>query len=106
VQRVYTQAEIEFCSSRKAATQHYAARWAGKEAVLRALGTAWIRGISWRDIEILNEPDGQPAVHVAGGVRDICRRRGISEILISVSYCRSHATAYAMALAAADRKEE
>lgn len=99
VQRVYSSREIDFCSSRKAATQHYAARWVGKEAVLRAIGVAWVRGISFRDIEILNDPHGQPEVVLSGGVRDICRRRGIERIMISVSHCRSHATAYALAVA-------
>jgi holo-[acyl-carrier protein] synthase len=106
VQRVYSSREIEFCSSRKAATQHYASRWVGKEAVLRAIGVAWVRGISFRDIEILNDPHGQPIVNLSGDVRDICRRRGIEEILISVSYCRSHATAYAMAVAGTVDEQE
>src|SRR4029077_870002 len=45
ISRVYTDAEIEYCSTRKAATQHYAGRWAAKEAVLKALGTGWRRGL-------------------------------------------------------------
>ena len=51
--RVYTPQEIEYCTARKAATQHYAGRFAAKEAVLKALGTGWTRGIQWRDIEAL-----------------------------------------------------
>src|SRR5437868_13726315 len=49
--RVYTPHEIEYCTARKAATQHYAGRFAAKEAVLKCLGTGWTRGIQWRDIE-------------------------------------------------------
>ena len=94
VQRAYTSREIDFCSSRKAATQHYSALWAGKEAVLKALGTTWVRGISWRDVEIVNNDDGRPTVHVSGAVRELCRRQGIGQILISVAHCRSHATAF------------
>jgi len=60
--RVYTDAEIEYCTARKAATQHYAGRWAAKEAVLKALGTGWRRGIGWRDIEICNNRAGAPTV--------------------------------------------
>src|SRR5262245_7489809 len=93
VGRVYTPAEIEYCSSRKAVTQHYAGRWAAKEAVLKALGTGWARGISWRDVEIRNHPNGRPTIALAGGAREICERRGIAELLISISHCRSHATA-------------
>ena len=60
VGRVYTPAEIEYCRSRKQATQHFAGRWAAKEAILKALGTGWRRGISWRDIEVINAPGGRP----------------------------------------------
>jgi holo-[acyl-carrier protein] synthase len=98
IQRVYTAREIDYCSARKAATQHYAGRWAAKEAVLKAMGTGWVRGISWRDVEIRNSPGGQPTVALAGGARDICQRRGIADMLVSISHCRSHATAYAIAL--------
>ncbi len=58
--RVYTLREIEYCSSRKAATQHYAGRWAAKEAILKALGTGWSRGIRWWDVEIRNDAAGKP----------------------------------------------
>ncbi len=98
IQRVYTQHEIEYCSSRKAATQHYAGRWAAKEAVLKALGTGWAPGIHWRDIEIRSEPHGKPFVRLGGLAREICGRLGVVELHISLSHCRSHATAYALAL--------
>ena len=96
--RVFTLREIEYCSARRAATQHYAGRWAAKEAVLKALGTGWVRGISWRDVEVHNEPGGKPLIRLSGGAREACERRGIAEMLISISHCRSHATAYALAL--------
>ena len=95
--RVYTQHEIEYCSQRKAATQHYAGRWAAKEAVLKALGTGWIRGISWRDVEVRNERGGRPIIALAGGAREVCEKAGITALHISISHCRSHATAYALA---------
>ena len=96
--RVYTKREIEYCSSRKAATQHYAGRWAAKEAVLKALGTGWSRGISWQDIEIRNDEGGRPSIALGGGARDLCENLGIGEILISISHCRTHATAYSIAM--------
>ena len=98
IQRVYTQHEIEYCSVRKAATQHYAGRWAAKEAVLKALGTGWAGGIRWRDIEVRNDSAGKPRILLGGGARDVCEDLEISEMLISISHCRSHATAYAIAL--------
>ena len=96
--RVYTPREIEYCSSRKAATQHYAGRWAAKEAVLKAMGTGWARGISWRDIEVRNDEGGRPSILLGGAAREICELRGVHEMLISISHCRSHATAYALAV--------
>jgi len=98
IDRVFTPAEVEYCSSRKAATQHYAGRWAAKEAVLKAMGTGWVRGISWRDLEILNDPSGRPTVRISGGSADRCREKGIRQILVSISHCRTHAVAFATAL--------
>ena len=102
ISRVYTEFEIGYCSSRKAATQHYAGRWAAKEAVLKAIGTGWRRGISWRDIEVRNDGGGKPTVALRGGARDVVEQLGIQQMLISISHCRSHATAFAMALGAAE----
>ncbi|MFM7035388.1 MAG: holo-ACP synthase [Planctomycetia bacterium] len=98
VGRVYTQAEIDYCRSRRMATQHFAGRWAAKEAVLKALGTGWRKGISWRDIEVLNGAGGRPTTTLSGGARDIAERLGIRCVLVSISHCRAHATAYAAAL--------
>ncbi len=96
--RVFTPHEIEYSSARKAATQHYAGRWAAKEAVLKALGTGWARGITWQDIEVRNDLGGKPSIRLGGGAREQCERLRISEVLISISHCRSHATAYAVAV--------
>jgi holo-[acyl-carrier protein] synthase len=97
ISRVYTPHEIQYCQSRKLATQHFAGRWAAKEAVLKAIGTGWRRGISWRDVEICNEAGGQPTVQLHGGAREIGDRLGIVDMMISISHCRSHATALAVA---------
>ena len=98
INRVYTPAEIKYCQSRKQATQHYTGRWAAKEAILKALGTGWRKGISWRDIEIRNEPGGKPMVAVRGGAKDVVEQLGITEIHVTISHCRSHATAFAIAV--------
>ncbi len=105
INRVYTPDEIRYCQGRKQATQHYAGRWAAKEAILKALGTGWRKGISWRDIEIRNEPGGRPVVAVRGGVKDVVERLGIAEIYVTISHCRSHATATAIAVGREKRKE-
>ncbi|MEM9352357.1 MAG: holo-ACP synthase [Planctomycetota bacterium] len=97
INRVYTEHEIEYCSTKKAATQHYAGRWAAKEAVLKALGTGWIRGIAWRDIEVRNLKGGAPTIALRGGAREVFEGSGMKTMHISISHCRSHATAYAVA---------
>jgi holo-[acyl-carrier protein] synthase len=96
--RVYTPTEIRYCQNRKQATQHFTGRWAAKEAVLKALGTGWARGISWRDIEVRNEPGGKPVVAVRGGAKEVVERLGVAQLLVSISHCHTHATAYAIAL--------
>jgi len=98
INRVFTTHEIQYCQSRKLATQHFAGRWAAKEAILKALGTGWRRGISWRDVEVRNEPGGKPVVALRGGARDVIEKLSIGQVLVSISHCRSHATAYALAL--------
>jgi holo-[acyl-carrier protein] synthase len=95
--RVYTQHEIDYCAARKASTQHYAGRFAAKEAVLKALGTGWTRGMHWRDIEVRNEMGGKPKIALSGAARELSEKMGITEMLISISHCRTHATAYALA---------
>jgi holo-[acyl-carrier protein] synthase len=97
ITRVYTDHEIEYCSARKAATQHYAGRWAAKEAVLKALGTGWRRGISWRDIEIRNDKNGAPTVQLRGGARDVMAAAHIRHLHVTISHCRSFAVAYVVA---------
>jgi len=98
INRVYTPEEIRYCQNRKQSTQHFAGRWAAKEAIMKALGTGWRRGIAWRDIEVRSEPGGQPVVGVRGGVKEVVEQLGVARILVSISHCRTHATAYAIAL--------
>jgi len=106
LQRVYTDVEIRYCQSRKQAIQHFAGRWAAKEAILKALGSGWRRGIAWTDIEIRNNTHGQPAVSLRAGARDVADKRKIFEILVSISHCRTYATAYALALARDEAEAE
>ena len=96
--RVYTSTEIGYCSSRKSATQHFSGRWAAKEAILKVLGTGWSPNIKWRDIEIVNDATGKPSVNLSGGARDVAKSKGIADVMISISHCRTHATAYAIGL--------
>src|SRR4051794_5226494 len=62
INRVYTPHEMRYCLDRKQSTQHFAGRWAAKEAVLKAIGTGWIKGIGWRDVEVRNDGAGKPSI--------------------------------------------
>jgi holo-[acyl-carrier protein] synthase len=105
LQRVYTDKEIRYCRSRRQATEHFAGRWAAKEAVLKALGTGWRRNISWRDVEIRNDASGQPRVAVRGEAKEIARKMQLQDMLITVSHCRTFATAVAIAIRRPTRRK-
>jgi len=98
LQRVYTEEEIRYCQRRKECYQHFAGRWAAKEAVMKSLGTGWIRGIGWQDIEVRSQKSGQPTITIRGTAREFSDRLGITDILITISHCRAYATATAVAL--------
>jgi len=96
--RVFTEDEVRYCQRRKEYTQHYAGRWAAKEAVMKALGTGFTRGVGWRDIEICTSRSGQPTITLRGGAREISLQMGVSDMLITISHCRAYATATAVAV--------
>lgn len=96
--RVYTPDEIRYCQKRRECYQHFAGRWAAKEAVMKTLGTGISRGVSWQDIEVRALKSGQPELNIRGGARDHADRLGIDEILITISHCRAYATATAIAV--------
>jgi holo-[acyl-carrier protein] synthase len=98
LRRIYTDREIRYCQARKHAIEHFAGRWAAKEAILKAMGTGRSRGIAWTHIEVRNGHDGRPTVLIGGAAREVARERGIGEILVSISHCRTYATAYAIAV--------
>jgi|SRR5271157_5843001 len=105
INRVYTADEVRYCRSRRQSTQHFAARWAAKEAVLKALGIGK-RGVAWTDIEIRKSTSGPLTVAVRGAIKDLVERLGVAKVLVSIAFCRTHATAYAMALGREEADEE
>ena len=96
--RVYTEREVRYCQARKRAVEHFAGRWAAKEAILKCLGTGWRRGLCWTDMEIRNGPAGEPQVLLCGACKDVAQALRISNVLLSISHCRAYATAYAVAV--------
>ncbi|AMV39750.1 holo-ACP synthase [Planctomyces sp. SH-PL62] len=102
LRRIYTDREIRACQARRRPIEHFAARWAAKEAVFKALGTGPSEGVAWTDVEIRGEARGSCRVLVAGAAKDVARRRGVGDVLVSMAHCRTYATAYATAVARPD----
>jgi holo-[acyl-carrier protein] synthase len=98
LQRVYTEDEIKYCQRHKEALQHYAGRWAAKEAVMKTLGTGFTKGVGWKDIQICNTKAGRPVIQLEGGAGRVAEMLGIDDVLISISHCRAYATATAIAM--------
>jgi holo-[acyl-carrier protein] synthase len=91
---VFTTAEREYCDSRGAvAAQHYAARFAAKEAALKALQTGWRGGISWHDIEIASLDSGAPVLIFNGEVKRLMESSGATAAHLSMSHTSEHAIA-------------
>ena len=88
LERVFTPAEIRYCESRRNKFERYAARFAAKEAAMKALGTGWRRGIRWRDIEISNLASGQPTLAFSGRAAERARKLGAQQISLSVSHAK------------------
>ena len=98
VKRIFTDAEIAYAQGKRREMEHLSGRFAVKEAVLKVLGTGWREGINWTDIEVVNEPSGQPRVTLKGKCAEIARDRQIADILISISHIETHAIASAIAV--------
>ncbi len=96
LERVFTEAERSYCSRQKFAAQHFAGRFAAKEAVLKAIGTGWSAGVKWTDIEVLHGDGGGPIVNVSGRVRDLMDLKGVKQILLSYSHDEGYAVAQAV----------
>jgi holo-[acyl-carrier protein] synthase len=91
--RVYTKSEILLCRGKG---ERLAARFAGKEAIMKVLGTG-VKGVGWREIEILAKPSGEPTVHLYGRARATAESIGLDEFCISLSHSKEYAVASAFA---------
>ncbi len=105
LERWFTAREIDYCSGKAVPSRHFAARFAAKEAVLKALPVAWDGPLPWRSIEIANDPRGVPSVGLSGAILDAATRAGVGEIKVSLSYCGEYATAIALVTVTSDRAE-
>jgi len=93
-ERVFTDAERAYCDSRGVvAAQHYAARFAAKEAALKALQTGWRGGISWQDVEIASRESGAPYLIFTGQVLEVFEKFRATATHLSISHTTQHAIA-------------
>jgi holo-[acyl-carrier protein] synthase len=93
-ERVFTGAEREYCESKgAAAAQSYAARFAAKEAFLKALKTGWRGKIAWHDVEVIRDGDGVPSLEINGEALAILEKLGAPRIHLSISHTAEHAIA-------------
>lgn len=86
LERLYTPREVAYCESHKNKFERYAARFAAKEAAMKALGTGWTRGVRWRDIEVVNAPSGKPTLRLEGVARQIANALHVRNISLTITH--------------------
>ena len=93
--RVFTKAEVKYCMSKAHPAVHLAARFAAKEAVAKALGTGFSKGVRMRDIEVVTDDKGPPQARLHGGAAKRREFLGAEGVLLSISHTTEHAIAHA-----------
>ena len=94
IERIYTAAEIAYVERKANRYERYAARFAAKEAGMKAIGTGWRHGVRWRDFEVTNLPSGRPTLQLHGVAAKVGDRLGIRNISLSLT----HTSAQGMAI--------
>ena len=93
VERIFTPQEIAYANRKANRFERYAARFAAKEAGMKALGTGWRGGIAWRDFEVANLPSGRPTLQFHGRAAQIAAKLGVRNIALSLTHTREQAMA-------------
>jgi holo-[acyl-carrier protein] synthase len=91
--RIFTPTEVTYCSGKANPSQHYAARFAAKEAVSKALATGWSGEFAWKDVEVMNDAAGRPLVTLHGRIGE---RLAGCRVLVSLSHSETHVVAVAV----------
>lgn len=86
IQRIFTPAEIAYVSRKANKYERYAARFAAKEAGMKAIGTGWSRGVRWKDFEVSNKPSGEPTLRFHGAAAEIAAKRGAANVVLSLTH--------------------
>src|SRR5947199_839653 len=82
IRRIYTEGEIRYCDSKANRVERYAARFAAKEAAMKALGTGWNHGVRWRDIEVARKPGSRPTIIFHGVAAKFAERLGATNVAL------------------------
>jgi holo-[acyl-carrier protein] synthase len=90
---VFSEKEIQYCETKTNKFEHYAARFAAKEAFFKAVGTGWMNGTSFNEIEIVNDNNGKPGLVLLGKTSETMAGAGIRNIHVSLSHIKTMATA-------------
>ena len=96
LKRVFTDEERAYCDSCARPAEHYAARFAAREAVLKALGTGFSEGIGFKDVSVTNDERGKPIAVLSGRAAEVAAERGVQEVALSLSHTRDVAVANAV----------
>ena len=99
LRRICTDAEIAYCSKMKMPAPFYAARFAAKEAVSKALGTGIGSACGWRDIEVFRKPSGEPYIILRDAGAETANQLGITRVMITLTHTENYAAANAIAIA-------
>jgi holo-[acyl-carrier protein] synthase len=92
-ERVFTAGEIAYAESKANRAERYAARFAAKEAGMKALGTGWRNGVTWHDLEVVNLASGRPTLRLQGAAAEIAERMGVRNISLSLTHTARQAMA-------------
>jgi holo-[acyl-carrier protein] synthase len=93
LERIYTPREMQYCDSKANRVERYAARFAAKEAAMKALGTGWNHGVRWRDCEVVRMPGGRPSIAFHGKAGEFAARLGVKNAALSLSHTEEQAIA-------------
>ena len=93
LKRVFTEGEIQYCESKANRVERYAARFAAKEAGMKAIGTGWNHGVRWRDIEVARKPGGRPTLLLHGKAAEFAAKLGATNIALSLTHTAEEAMA-------------
>ena len=94
IQRIYTPLEIAYVERKANRFERYAARFAAKEAGMKAIGTGWSHGVLWKDFEVTNLPSGQPILRLHGVAAQVAEKRGVRKIALSLTHTAELAMAH------------